>query len=49
MRIKEDEPLPKHTKVDWEECYAKVVLEKIYKDEFSRKKGFFCFQLTQQL
>lgn len=38
MRIKEDEPLPKHTKVDWEECYAKVVLEKIYKDEFSRLK-----------
>ena len=38
MRIKEDEPLPKHTKVDWEEFYAKVVLEKIYKDEFSRLK-----------
>lgn len=38
MRIKEDEPLPKHTKVDWEECYAKVVLEKIYKDEFSGLK-----------
>lgn len=38
MRIKEDEPLPKHTKLNWEECYAKVVLEKIYKDEFSRLK-----------
>lgn len=38
MKIKENEPLPKHTKLDWEECYAKVVLEKIYKDEFGGLK-----------
>lgn len=49
MSIKEDEPLPKHTKVDWEECYAKVVLEKYIKMNLVEKKGFFCFQLTQQL
>lgn len=35
MKIKEDEPLPKHTKLDWEECYAKVILEYMYKNEFS--------------
>ena len=35
MKIKEDEPLPKHTKLDWEECYAKVVLEDMYKNEFT--------------
>lgn len=34
MKIKEDEPLPKHTKLDWEECYAKVFLEHMYKNEF---------------
>ena len=35
MKIKKDDPLPKHTKLDWEECYAKVVLENMYKNEFS--------------
>ena len=29
-----DEPLPKHTKFDYYECYAKVVLEEIYPEEF---------------
>jgi len=35
MKIKENEPLPKHTKLDWEECYAKVVLENMYKNKFN--------------
>ena len=35
MKINEDDPLPKHTKLDWEECYAKVVLEDMYKNEFT--------------
>lgn len=38
MKIKEDEPLPKHTKLDWEECYAKVFLEHMYKNEFGELK-----------
>ena len=29
-----DEPLPKHTKFDYYECYAKVVLEELYPEEF---------------
>lgn len=33
--IKEDEPLPSHTTKDYWECYAKVVLEELYCEEFS--------------
>lgn len=33
MKINDDEPLPRHTKYDWEECYAKVVLETFVKDK----------------
>lgn len=36
--IKEDEPLPRHTTKDYWECYAKVVLEEIYSEEFSDLK-----------
>lgn len=28
------EPLPKHTKFDYYECYAKIVLEKFYPEQF---------------
>lgn len=28
------EPLPKHTKVDYYECYSKIVLEELYSNEF---------------
>ena len=34
MKINKDEPLPRHTEYEWEECYAKVVLENLLKDEF---------------
>lgn len=34
MKINDDEPLPRHTKYNWEECYAKVVLEEFFKEEF---------------
>ena len=34
MKINKDEPLPRHTEYDWEECYAKVVLENLLKEEF---------------
>lgn len=33
MKINKDDPLPRHTKYDWEECYAKVVLETFIKEE----------------
>lgn len=29
------EPLPKHTKLDYDECYAKVVLEKVFPERYS--------------
>ncbi len=28
------EPLPKHTKLDYYECYAKIVLEELYSEQF---------------
>lgn len=28
------EPLPKHTKLDYYECYAKIVLEELYPEQF---------------
>ena len=34
MKINKDEPLARHTEYEWEECYAKVVLENLLKDEF---------------
>lgn len=34
MKINDDEPLPRHTKYSWEECYAKVVLEEFFKEKF---------------
>lgn len=34
MKINKDEPLPRHTEYEWEECYAKVVLENLLKDKF---------------
>ncbi len=33
--IKEDEPLPRHTKIDYYECYAKIVLEEMLPRQFS--------------
>lgn len=33
--INEDRPLPKHPKADYYECYAKIVLEELYPEEFS--------------
>jgi hypothetical protein len=34
-RIEKDKPLPKHTKVDYYECYAKIVLEEMFPERFS--------------
>ena len=34
MKINDDEPLHRHTKYSWEECYAKVVLEEFFKEKF---------------
>ena len=33
MKINKDDPLPRHTEYDWEECYAKAVLETFIKDK----------------
>lgn len=33
--IDEDKPLPKHTNLDYYECYAKVVLEDMCPNQFS--------------
>ena len=27
VKIEKDRPLPRHTKLDYDECYAKIVLE----------------------
>jgi hypothetical protein len=32
--IKEDKPLPEHTKLDYYECYAKIVLEEMFSNRF---------------
>lgn len=32
--IKEDKPLSEHTKLDYYECYAKIVLEEMFPDQF---------------
>ena len=34
-RIIPGEPLPDHTKIDYNECYAKLVLEKVFPDRYS--------------
>ena len=36
--INKDEPLPDHTKKDYYECYAKIVLEELYPEEFVNLK-----------
>lgn len=33
-KIEQDRPLPSHTKLDYDECYAKVVLEKFFPDRY---------------
>ena len=30
VKIEKDRPLPRHTKLDYDECYAKIVLEKFF-------------------
>lgn len=32
--IEKDKPLPRHTRLDYDECYAKLVLEKFFPDEY---------------
>lgn len=32
--IEKDKPLPRHTRLDYDECYAKLVLEKLFPDEY---------------
>lgn len=34
-KIEKDCPLPPHTKRDYNECYAKVVLESLYPEQFN--------------
>lgn len=33
-KIQKDRPLPSHTKLDYDECYAKIVLEKFFPDRY---------------
>ena len=33
-KIVKDRPVPRHTKLDYNECYAKIVLEKFFPDEY---------------
>lgn len=33
--IEDDKPLPRHTKLDYYECYAKIVLEEMFPERFS--------------
>lgn len=33
-RIQKDRPLPSHTKLDYDECYAKIVLEKFFPEKY---------------
>lgn len=32
--IEKDKPLPRHTRLDYDECYAKLVLEKLFPNEY---------------
>ena len=34
--IEKDKPLPRHTRLDYDECYAKLVLEKFFPDEYKK-------------
>ena len=34
MKIEKDKPLPDHTKLDYYECYAKIVLEDLFPDRY---------------
>lgn len=34
VKIERDKPLPNHTKLDYDECYAKIILEKFFSDEY---------------
>lgn len=34
-KIEKDRPLPDHTKLDYHECYAKIVLEELFPDQFT--------------
>lgn len=34
VKIEKDRPLPRHTKIDYSECYAKIILEKFFPDEY---------------
>lgn len=34
-KIQKDRPLPAHTKLDYHECYAKIVLEELFPDQFT--------------
>ena len=37
-KIESDKPLPSHTRLDYEECYAKVILENLFPDEYKSLK-----------
>ena len=30
LKIEKDKPLPSHTRLDYDECYAKIILEKFF-------------------
>lgn len=34
VKIEKDKPLPKHTRINYDECYAKLVLEKFFPNEY---------------
>ncbi len=36
MKIKNGKPLPDHTKLDYYECYAKVILEDLFADRYGK-------------
>ena len=37
-KIESDKPLPSHTRLDYEECYAKVILESLFPEEYKDLK-----------
>lgn len=34
VEIEKDRPLPRHTKLNYDECYAKIILESFFPDEY---------------
>lgn len=38
VKIDKDKPLPEHTKLDYNECYAKIILEDLLPDRYSNLK-----------